>query len=124
MLFDAKKCKCVQYGHNNRHYDLMGEDHIQTLHEEKDLGVIITDKLEVTEQCAKTSKMANARYDQQSHQIQDQRGSATFIQVRSYTYLDYCSQACRPLKQKDINLLDCTTKGNQDDTGLVAYGLP
>ena len=61
MLFNADKCKCVHYGHNNRHYDyFMGEDPIQTSHKEKDLCVIITDKLEVTEQCAKASKKANA----------------------------------------------------------------
>ena len=38
----------------------MSEDTIQTSHEKKDLGMIITDKLEVTEQCAKASKKANA----------------------------------------------------------------
>ena len=38
MLLNAEKCKCVHYGHNNRHYKyFMGEDHIQTSHEEKDL---------------------------------------------------------------------------------------
>ena len=43
------------------HYDYsIGEDPIQTSHEEKDLGVILTDKLEVIEQCAKASKKANA----------------------------------------------------------------
>ena len=42
-----------------RHYGyFMGED--PRSHEEKDLGVIITDKLEVTKQCAKSSKKANA----------------------------------------------------------------
>ena len=47
MLFNVEICRCVHSGHNNRHSDyFMGEDPIQTLHEEKDLGVIITDKLE------------------------------------------------------------------------------
>ena len=45
MLFNAEKCKCVHYGHNNRHCDyFMSEDPIQTSHEEKDIGVIIKDK--------------------------------------------------------------------------------
>ena len=43
MLFNAEKCKCVHYGHNNRHFVyFMGKDPIQTSHEEKDLGEIIT----------------------------------------------------------------------------------
>ena len=70
MLFNADKCKCVHYAHNNRQYDyFMGDDHIETSHE--DLGMIITDKLDVTEQCAKASKLGKccARHHQQSHQI-------------------------------------------------------
>ena len=31
MLFNADKCKCVQYGHNNWQYDFfMGDDPIET----------------------------------------------------------------------------------------------
>ena len=61
ILFNAEQCKCVHYGHNNRHYGyFIGEDPIQTIHEEKDLSVIITYKLEVTKQYSKASKKANA----------------------------------------------------------------
>ena len=41
MLYNADTCKWVHYGHNNRQY-CMGEDPIQTSHEENDFGV--TDK--------------------------------------------------------------------------------
>ena len=50
-LLNADNCECVNYGHNNRQYDyFMGDEPIETLHEEKDLGVIITDRLEATKQ--------------------------------------------------------------------------
>ena len=59
MLFNADKCKCVYYGHNNRQYDyFMGDDPIETSREEHDLGVIITDKLDVPDRCVKASSKA------------------------------------------------------------------
>ena len=43
----------VQYGHKRREHDcIMRNDPIEISHKEKDFGVLITDKLEVTEQCA------------------------------------------------------------------------
>ena len=48
----------------------------------KDLGVIITDKLEVTKQCAKASKKANAMLGMINRTIKYKiRGSATIIQI-------------------------------------------
>ena len=56
MSLNAAKHKCVHYDHDNRQYDyFMCDDPIKTSREENDLGVIVRDKLEVTEQCTETS---------------------------------------------------------------------
>ena len=86
----------MHYSHNNRHYDyFMGENPIQTSHEEKDLGVIITDKLEVTEQCAKASKKANAMLGMINRAIKYKTKVVVLQLYKSLfrPYLNYCIQA-------------------------------
>ena len=52
---------CVMCGYNNKQYDyFMGKECIETTHEERDLGVIITETLDVTEQCVRAANKANA----------------------------------------------------------------
>ena len=64
MLFNAEKFKCIHYGYNNKQYDyFMGKECIETTHEERDLGVIITETLDVTKQCVRSAIKANARHD-------------------------------------------------------------
>ena len=42
MLFHPAKCKCMHVGYNNLGYDyFLGDDRIQTVTQEKDLGVIV-----------------------------------------------------------------------------------
>ena len=110
MLFNANKCKCLHYGHNNKQYDyFMGDDPIETSHEEKDLGMIIIDKLDVTEQWVKASNKAKAMLGMINRAI---KYETTEVVVKLYKSLvkpnlDYCIQAWRPFKQKDIiNLLE------------------
>ena len=61
MLFNSKKCKCIHHGYNNTQYDyFMGNECIETTHEERDLWVIITETLDVTKQCVRAANKANA----------------------------------------------------------------
>lgn len=109
MLFNAEKCKCVHYGHNNRQYDyFMGDNPIETSHVEKDLGVIITDTLNVTEQCVKASNKANAMLGMINRAIKYKTKEVVVKLYKSLVrpHLDYCIQAWRPFKQKDIDLLE------------------
>ena len=99
MLLNTEKCKCVRYDHNNRHCDyFMDEAPIQTSHKEKDLGVIITDKLEVTEQCAKASKKANVMLGMINRAIKYKTKEVVLQLYKSLVrpYLDYCIQTWRP----------------------------
>jgi len=60
MPFNTDKCKIMHLGHNNRKikYEMVGMELDSTL-EEKDLGVIFNQKLQVGKQCLKAANKAN-----------------------------------------------------------------
>ena len=61
MLFNAEKCKCRHYGYNNKqNYYFIGNDCFETTLEERDLGVIIRETLDITKQCVRAANKANA----------------------------------------------------------------
>ena len=61
MKFNVSKCKVVHFGSRNPKYSYtMNGAELEVSKEEKDLGVLVTDKLSVSAQCAKAARMANA----------------------------------------------------------------
>ena len=60
MVFNVKKCKVLRVGHNNVHhgYSINGEV-LQSVTEETDLGVIISNDLKPSKQCISAVKKAN-----------------------------------------------------------------
>ena len=57
MLFNIDKCKCLHFGHRNiKHNYSIGDSIIQTVSEERDLGVIIHQSLNASTHCAKAVK--------------------------------------------------------------------
>ena len=61
MVFNANKYKVLHFGHNNGqvHY-VMDGNILESVEEERDLGVIIQRNLKVDKQCAKAAKTANS----------------------------------------------------------------
>ena len=60
MQFNVDKCKMMHFGFNNtRHTYTMNNKELQTVSEEKDLGVIIQDNLKVDKQVAASVAKAN-----------------------------------------------------------------
>ena len=59
MLSNIEKCKCLHFGHRNikDNYSI-GDSIIQTVSEERDLGVIIHQSLNAKTHCAKAVKSA------------------------------------------------------------------
>ena len=53
MRFNTEKCKVLHFGHNHKqqHY-FMKYSKLSTTREDKDLGVLITDNLKPSSQCA------------------------------------------------------------------------
>jgi len=57
MLFNAGKCKIIHIGHNNCHADYyMGGNKLETIDEEKNLGVIVSKDLKWDKQCSQAVK--------------------------------------------------------------------
>ena len=61
MVFNVDKCKVLHCGHNNGqvHY-VMDGNILESVEEERDLGVIIQSNLKVYKQCAKAARTANS----------------------------------------------------------------
>ena len=60
MLFNLDKCKIMHFGYNNpNNIFLLGGPILETVDEEKDLGVMIRKDLKASSQCIKIVKTAN-----------------------------------------------------------------
>ena len=60
MLFNEKKCKVLQIGHNNAYCDYsMNGEILQSVTEETDLDIIVSNGLKPSKQCVSAVKKAN-----------------------------------------------------------------
>ena len=60
MLFNYGKCKCLHPGHGNEDAQhTMGDTVLNTIGKEKDLGLIISADMKVSEQCGIAAAMGN-----------------------------------------------------------------
>ena len=105
MQFNTNKCKVMHVGHRNeRAIYNMGNQRLEEVEEEKDLGVLIHRTLSVSNNCAvavkKANQMAGHIYRTVTHKSVQTVVPLNKALVRPH--LEYCSLVWSPYLKKDI----------------------
>ena len=84
MVFNASKCKVIHFGKNNPKYSYTmggfapGGTVLESSKEEKDIGVIISDSLKPSSQCAVAARKANQVLGQMSRSFHSKLPSSFY----------------------------------------------
>jgi len=113
MNFNKEKCKILHLGRKNeRHKYRMGDTWLDSSTCERDLGVLVDDKLNMSQQCDVAAKKANAILGCINRSIVS-RSKEVLIPLYSALvrpHLEYCVQFWAPQFRKDIDKLECVQR--------------
>ncbi len=109
MLFNTGKCKVMHVGFNNpKRCYTMGDNTLEEVIFEKDLGIIIDNTLKPSRQCAQAVKKANQVLGMVKMSLSC-RSKEIILPIYKHLirpHLEYAIQAWNPYLKKDIELIE------------------
>ena len=109
MLFNFGKCKCIHIGHGNMYKEYkMGDAVLGRTTQEKDLGVTFSADMKVSEQCGIAASKGNQILGliRRTITYKEKQLIVPLYKAIVIPHLEYCIQARRPYRKKDIDKLE------------------
>ena len=109
MSFNILKCKVMHIGHNNpRHEYTMNGRRLEASDQERDLGVIVSDKLKPASQCATAARTAQAVLGQltRAYHFRDRHVFVQLYKTSVRLHLELAVQAWSPKSVTDKEVLE------------------
>ncbi|PKU31465.1 pol- hypothetical protein [Limosa lapponica baueri] len=109
MKLNQAKCKVLHVGHGNpRHKYRLGGEWLESSPEEKDLGVLMDEKLNMSRQCVLAAQKANCILGciKRNMASRSREGILPLCYALMRPHLEYCVQLWSPQHRKDMDLLE------------------
>ncbi|GAB0182809.1 mitochondrial enolase superfamily member 1 [Grus japonensis] len=110
MKFNKAKSKVLHVGlHSPKHNHRLGGEWIESCPEEKDLGVLIDEKLNMSRQCVLAAQKANRVLGCIKRSVTTSRSREVILPLYSALvrpHLEYCVQLWGPQYRRDMELLE------------------
>jgi len=113
MKFDKAKCKVLQVGRGNpKHKYRLGGEWLESSPEEKDLGVLVHEKLSMSRQRALAAQKANWILGciKRSVANRSREGILPLYSALVRPHLEYCVQLWSPQHRQDMDVLEQVQK--------------